>query len=57
MKTVICLQIPTTLWNRGKYLSLLLNIHRVRDVRQVEIHNAKPLVPEPSPFVAKIAAA
>jgi hypothetical protein len=27
-----------------------LNIHRVSDVRQIEIHTAEPLVPDPSPF-------
>jgi hypothetical protein len=26
----------------------LLNVHRVNDVRQTEIHTAEPLVPEPS---------
>jgi hypothetical protein len=44
--------------HRGKnYLSLLLNIHRVSDVRQMKIHTTKPLVPEPSPFVVEIAVA
>jgi hypothetical protein len=37
--------------NRWKnYLFQLLNIHRVSDVRQIEIHAAEPLVHEPSPF-------
>jgi hypothetical protein len=37
--------------NRWKnFFSQLLNVHRVGDVRQIEIHTAEPLVPEPSPF-------
>jgi hypothetical protein len=39
------------------YFSQILNIHRVSDVRQVEIHTAEPLVPEPSPFEVEIAIA
>jgi hypothetical protein len=31
--------------------------HRVRDVRQIEIHTAEPSVPEPSPFEVEIAIA
>jgi hypothetical protein len=31
------------------YFSQLFNVHRVSDVRQIEIHTAEPLVPEPSP--------
>jgi hypothetical protein len=27
-----------------------LNVHGVSDVRQIEIHAAEPLVPDPSPF-------
>jgi hypothetical protein len=35
--------------NRWKnYLSQLLNVHRVNNVRKIEIHSAKPLVPQPS---------
>jgi hypothetical protein len=36
-----------------------LNIHRVSDVRQIEIlvHTAEPLVPDPSPFEVEIAIA
>jgi hypothetical protein len=37
--------------------SQLLNVHRVSDVRQIEIHTAKPLVPDPSPFEVEIAIA
>jgi hypothetical protein len=32
------------------YFSQLLNVHRVRNVRQIEIHRAEPLVPDRSPF-------
>jgi hypothetical protein len=42
--------------NRWKnYFSQLLNVHRVRDVRQIEIHTAKPLVPDPGTFEDEIA--
>jgi hypothetical protein len=34
-----------------------LNVHRVGDVRQIEIHIAGPLVCDPSPFEAEIAIA
>jgi hypothetical protein len=34
-----------------------LNVHRVNDVRQIEIHTAEPLVHDPSPFEVKIAIA
>jgi hypothetical protein len=37
--------------NRWKnYFSQLLNVHNVSDVRQIEIHTAEPIIPEPSPF-------
>jgi hypothetical protein len=39
------------------YFSHLLNVHRVIDVRQTEIHTAEPLVPDPSPFEVEIALA
>jgi len=32
------------------YLTQLLNVHGVTDVRQTEIHTREPLVPEPSDF-------
>jgi hypothetical protein len=32
-----------------------LNVHRVSDVRQIEIHTAEPLVPDRSPFEVEIA--
>jgi hypothetical protein len=37
------------------YFSQLLNVHRVSDVRQIEIHTAEPLVPDPSPIKVEIA--
>jgi hypothetical protein len=44
--------------NRWKnYFSQLLNVHRISDVRQIEIHTAEPLVPDPSPFEIEIAIA
>jgi hypothetical protein len=44
--------------NRWKnYFSQLLNVHRVSDVRQIEVHIAEPLVPEHSPFKVEIAVA
>jgi hypothetical protein len=41
--------------NRWKNYFQLLNVHRVSDVRQLEIHPAEPLVPDPSPFEVEIA--
>jgi hypothetical protein len=39
------------IFNRWKnYFSRLLNVHRVSDVKQIEIHTVEPLVPDPSPF-------
>jgi hypothetical protein len=44
--------------NRWKeYFSQLLNVRRVSDVRQIAMHTAAPLVPDPSPFEAEIAIA
>jgi hypothetical protein len=41
--------------NRWKnYFPKLLNVHRVSDVRQIEIHTADPSVNEPSPFEINI---
>jgi hypothetical protein len=37
------------------YTSLLLNVRKVTDVRQKEIHTAEPLVLDPSLFEVKIA--
>jgi hypothetical protein len=35
----------------------LLNVHRVSDVRQIEIHTAEPFVPDLRPFEVEIATA
>jgi hypothetical protein len=42
---------------RKNYCSQLLNVHSVSDIRQIELHTAEPLVPDPSPFEVKIAIA
>jgi hypothetical protein len=40
---------PQSVLNRWKNLfNQVLNIHGVHDIRQMDIHTAKPLVPEPS---------
>jgi hypothetical protein len=36
------------------YFPRLLNVHRVSDIRWLEIHRATPLVPEPGPFEIEI---
>jgi hypothetical protein len=42
--------------NRWKnYFSQLLNVHKVSDVRQIEVHMAEPLVPGPSCLEVEIA--
>jgi hypothetical protein len=40
-----------------KLLFLLLNIHNVHDVRQIEMHTAEPLVTGPSHLQIKVAIA
>jgi hypothetical protein len=55
MRIVICLQIPRKFWIGGRTISLLLNVHRVSDVRETEIHTGQPLVPDP--FEVEIAIA
>jgi hypothetical protein len=41
---------------RNNYFSQRLkNVHRVSDVRQIEVHTAEPLVSEPSPSEVEIA--
>jgi hypothetical protein len=37
------------------YYLQLLNVHRASEVRQIEIHTAEPLVPDPSPVEVEIA--
>jgi hypothetical protein len=39
-------------WN--KYFSQLLNVHNVSDVKQIEVHTAEPLVPDPSRLEVKL---
>jgi hypothetical protein len=39
------------------YFSQLLNVYKARDARQMEIHTAELLVPDPSPFMMEIAVA
>jgi hypothetical protein len=39
------------------YFSHLPNVHRVSDVRQIEIYTTEPLIPVPSPFQVEIAIA
>jgi hypothetical protein len=38
-----------------KYFSQLLNVHRVSDARQIQIHTAETLIPDPSPVEVEIA--
>jgi hypothetical protein len=41
--------------NRWKnYFSQLLNVHGLNNVKQTDMHTAKPLVPKHSPFEAEI---
>jgi hypothetical protein len=40
-----------------KFFFQLLNVHRVSDVRQIEMHTAEPLVPDPSSCKVEIAIA
>jgi hypothetical protein len=43
------------IFNRWKnYFSQLLNMHNVRDVRQIELHTAEPLIPGPSHLEVEI---
>jgi hypothetical protein len=47
-----------TILNRWKsYFSQLLNVHGISDVRQIEIHTAEPLVPDPHLLGVEIAIA
>jgi hypothetical protein len=59
MRMVICLQIPHHFEEVENIFSQLLNIHRVRDVRQIEIrvNTTEPLVHDPNPFDVEIAIA
>jgi hypothetical protein len=47
---------PQNVLNRWKnFFNQVLNVHRVHDVRQMDIHTAEPLVPEPSLVGVEIA--
>jgi hypothetical protein len=40
--------------NKWKNYSQLLNVHKENGIKQIEIHTAEPLGPDPSSFVAQI---
>jgi hypothetical protein len=46
---------PSILARWRNHFSQLLDIHGVNDVRQIEVHTAEPLVPEPSAFEVEMA--
>jgi hypothetical protein len=47
---------PQNILNSWKnFFNQVLNVHGVRDVRQMDIHTAEPLVPEPSLIEVEIA--
>jgi hypothetical protein len=47
---------PQNVLNRWKnFFNQVLNVHEVHDVRQMDIHTAEPLVPEPSLVEVEIA--
>jgi hypothetical protein len=47
---------PQNVSNRWKnFFNRVLNVHGVHDVRQVDVHTAEPLVPEPSLVEVEIA--
>jgi hypothetical protein len=49
---------PETIVNRWKsYVSQLMNVHDVTDIRQIETHTAEPLVPGPCHFEVEISIA
>jgi hypothetical protein len=46
------------IWIRWKnYISQLLNVHNISEVRQIAVHTAEPLAPGPCPFEFEIAIA
>jgi hypothetical protein len=46
---------PQNILNRWKnFFNQVLNVHGVHDARQMDIHTAEPLVPEPSPVEVEI---
>jgi hypothetical protein len=52
---VICLQIQTIFQIDGRTNFLLLNVHNVSNVMQIEVHTAELLVPGPSRLEVEIA--
>jgi hypothetical protein len=50
MRMAICQQIPKIFSTGERSVSQFLNVQRVSNVRQMEIHTAKPLVYGHSPF-------
>jgi 1,2-phenylacetyl-CoA epoxidase PaaB subunit len=58
MRMVVCLQLadPQSALSRGKnFFNQMLNVLGVRVVRQMDIHTAEPLMPEPSLVKVEIA--
>ena len=55
MGRVIWVQTAKLFLIGGGTISLLLNVHGVNDVRQIEIQKAEPLMPEPSAFEFEMA--
>jgi hypothetical protein len=53
----ICLRIPTIFETGGRTTFLLMNVHNVSDVRQIEVHTAELLVPGPRHFKVEVAIA
>jgi hypothetical protein len=54
---VICFADSHSILNKLNYFSQLLNVHKIRGVRQLEVHTAEPLVPNPSCLEVEIASA
>jgi hypothetical protein len=55
MRMVNCLHVPHNILNWWKnYFSELLNVHRVSDVGEKDIHIAEPIVPDTSPLDVKV---
>jgi len=52
---MIWLDSHSILTRRRNHFSQLFHVHGASDVRQTEIHTAKPLVPEPSLFEVEMA--
>jgi hypothetical protein len=55
MRMVICSQIQSVLDRWKNFFNQVVNVHGVHDVRQMDIHMAEPLVPEPSLVEVEIA--